>query len=123
MPEFLVLSTVKASGKAYPPFLVPADDERAVRRICKRPWLTIDSVLPFDDKLATEKPRLLSHGPPVSDKSFEDDYHNREADLSPGSKAVGEVRDWFTAKLVRWVAILALALLIALCAGLRSWFR
>jgi hypothetical protein len=93
-----------------------------VRRICKRKWLLIESVVPFDERLATEKPRVLGLGPPVSDQSFDDDYHNREPDPDAASREVDRIESWFISGLMTralfWGGLAAIGGLVAICASL-----
>jgi hypothetical protein len=126
MPEYLVLATDKKSGKPYPPFIVPAVDEQAARTICKRQWLTIESVKLFDEALAAEKPRVLPLGPPISDRSFERDYHNRPPDPDSPSRGMDQAEGWFLAwamwKFGCWVAPLAILALVSVIAVLVRLF-
>jgi hypothetical protein len=83
MPEFLVFATETRTGQAYPPFVVPAEDEPAVRRICRRAWLRVEVVEPYTEQLQDYEPPVLPWGPPLSDKSFDRVYHNQPGE--PGS--------------------------------------
>jgi hypothetical protein len=77
---YLVDATVNRTGLQYPPFLMPAADEQAIRDGCRRNWLTVRSVKVYEGQVEDGGPKLLLWGPPLSDQTFERDYHNRPPD-------------------------------------------
>jgi hypothetical protein len=50
--------------------------------LCRRNYLTVQSVERYIEQEGVEKPRILPYGPPVSDRDFELDYGNRRAETS-----------------------------------------
>lgn len=80
LTEYLVLASERDSGRPYPPFIVPAPDEETARRLSQRRYLVLRSVEPYFHRAGAEKPKVYRLGPPVSDRTFEQDYHNRPAD-------------------------------------------
>ncbi len=85
--EFVVTATHAKSGREYPPFIVKAADEAAARKMCRRGYLSLQSVERYAEREGAAKPRVLQFGPPVSDADFERDYGNRPADTPAGPGA------------------------------------
>lgn len=83
--EFVIRTVHSASGLPYAPFIVRATSEAAARKLCQRTYLVLESVVPYAEQAGVEKPRVLSFGPPISDKDFERDYGNRPADSTPAN--------------------------------------
>jgi hypothetical protein len=78
--EFVVMAMHFRSKKVLSPFIVPAKDEVAARRLCQRTYLVLQSVKRYECQEGDEKPQILLYGPPISDRDFERDYWNRPAD-------------------------------------------
>jgi hypothetical protein len=94
LTEYLVLAAERDSGRPYPAFIVPARDEESARRIPQRRYLVLRSVEPYRHRAGTAKPKVYRMGPPVSDRAFEQDYHNRPADAdSRGGVSEGQVAE------------------------------
>jgi hypothetical protein len=85
LTEYLVVALERDSGRPCPPFIVPARDEETARRLSQRRYLVLRSVERYVHLAGTTKPKVYRMGPPVSDRTFEQDYHNRPAD--PDSRA------------------------------------
>lgn len=78
--EYVVLARHATTGRELSAFVVEAVDEKAARKLCKRNYLAIQSVEPYEPIEGVEKPPVLKFGPPISDKDFEKDYGNRPPD-------------------------------------------
>jgi hypothetical protein len=88
--EYLIVAVARNSGRPYPPFLVPAQDEKAARRLAQRRYLVIQSVALYTHREGEAKPKVYPLGPPISDQSFEQDYYNRPPDPDSRGGVSGE---------------------------------
>jgi hypothetical protein len=78
--------------------------------ICRRRYLAISAVEPYEPAPHEVKPPVCPWGPPASGREFEREYHNRAPEPETPRGAAGGLSPWMTVLMV----VLTLRLLIAL---------